>query len=119
MAYHLERSRDLVIRLGDGTAESHARMKKALDELWSYTGEMFVNEAHDAALAAAGLAPEPESLEAEWNTLVAETLCAATLGKPQGGYMHRGGKRGLHTEHLGYVLAEMQFLQRAYPGASW
>lgn len=119
VAYHLERSRDLVILLGDGTAESHARMKKALDELWSYTGEMFVNEAHDAALAAAGLAPEPESLMPEWNTLVAETLCAATLGKPQDGYMHRGGKRGLHTEHLGYVLAEMQFLQRAYPGASW
>ncbi|WP_027998293.1 1,2-phenylacetyl-CoA epoxidase subunit PaaC [Sinorhizobium arboris] len=118
-AYHLERSRDLVIRLGDGTAESHARMQEALDELWPYTGEMFVSEAHDAALAAAGVALEPDSLKAEWDAVIAGALRAATLEKPEDGYMHRGGKRGLHTEHLGYVLAEMQFLQRAYPGASW
>ncbi|AEG55879.1 1,2-phenylacetyl-CoA epoxidase subunit PaaC [Sinorhizobium meliloti] len=119
VAYHLERSRDLVIRLGDGTAESHARMQAALDDLWPYTGEMFVSEAHDLVLAAAGVAPEPESLKAEWEALAAETLRAATLEKPVDRYMHKGGKRGLHTEHLGYVLAEMQFLQRAYPGASW
>ncbi|MFQ6184214.1 1,2-phenylacetyl-CoA epoxidase subunit PaaC [Sinorhizobium meliloti] len=119
VAYHLERSRDLVIRLGDGTAESHARMQEALDDLWPYAGEMFVSEAHDLALAAAGVAPEPESLRADWEALAAETLRAATLEKPEDRYMHGGGKRGLHTEHLGYVLAEMQFLQRAYPGASW
>ncbi|HXV29830.1 MAG TPA: Phenylacetic acid catabolic protein, partial [Sinorhizobium sp.] len=73
----------------------------------------------DAALAADSVAPEPSSLKAEWDRLVAETLGEATLKKPFDGYMHRGGKRGIHTEHLGYVLAEMQFLQRAYPGATW
>lgn len=119
VSYHLERSRDLVIRLGDGTAESRARMQQALDDLWPYTGEMFMNEASDAALAAAGVAPEPSSLKAEWDKLVAETLSGATLKKPTDGYMQGGGRRGIHTEHLGYVLAEMQFLQRAYPGATW
>jgi ring-1,2-phenylacetyl-CoA epoxidase subunit PaaC len=119
VSYHLERSRDLVIRLGDGTAESHARMQEALDDLWPYTGEMFLNEASDAALAAAGVAPEPASLKDAWNALVAETLSEATLKMPADGYMHTGGKRGIHTEHLGYILADMQFLQRAYPGATW
>ncbi|WP_034855629.1 1,2-phenylacetyl-CoA epoxidase subunit PaaC [Sinorhizobium sojae] len=119
VAYHLERSRDLVIRLGDGTAESHARMQAGLDDLWPYTGEMFIEEAPDAALAAASVAPEPSSIKAEWHSLVAETLSEATLKKPADGYMHKGGRRGIHTEHLGYVLAELQFLQRAYPGATW
>lgn len=119
VSYHLERSRDLVIRLGDGTAESHARMQEAIDDLWPYTGEMFMNEAADAALAAAGVAPEPQSLKTEWDELVAETLSEATLKKPTDGYMQGGGKRGIHTEHLGYVLPEMQFLQRAYPHATW
>ncbi|WP_026620810.1 ring-1,2-phenylacetyl-CoA epoxidase subunit PaaC (plasmid) [Ensifer sp. WSM1721] len=119
VSYHLERSRDLVIRLGDGTAESHTRMQETLDDLWPYTGEMFVNEASDAALAAADVAPEPQSLRSEWDALVAETLSEATLKKPADGYMHKGGKRGIHTEHLGYILADLQFLQRAYPGATW
>ncbi|MBP2233606.1 ring-1,2-phenylacetyl-CoA epoxidase subunit PaaC [Sinorhizobium kostiense] len=119
VSYHLERSRDLVIRLGDGTAESHARMQQALDDLWPYTGEMFMTEAADTALSAAGVAPEPQSLKAEWDELVAETLSEATLRKPTDGYMHGGGRRGMHSEHLGFVLAEMQFLQRAYPGATW
>lgn len=119
VSYHLERSRDLVIRLGDGTAESHARMQEALDDLWRYTGEMFMNENSDAALAEAGVAPEPQSLKSEWDALVAETLSSATLKRPADGYMHKGGKRGIHTEHLGYILADLQFLQRAYPGATW
>ncbi|ACP26374.1 phenylacetic acid degradation protein PaaI [Sinorhizobium fredii NGR234] len=119
VSYHLERSRDLVIRLGDGTAESHARMQEALDDLWPYTGEMFVGETSDEALAAAGVAPEPQSLKAEWDALVAEALSVATLKRPADGHMHKGGKRGIHTEQLGYILAELQFLQRAYPGATW
>ena len=118
-AYHLDRSRDLVIRLGDGTEESHQRMQEALNALWSYTGEMFMNEAEDAAIAAAGIAPEPASLQAEWSGLVDEALLEATLEKPAGTFMHKGGKRGVHSEHLGYILADMQFLQRAYPGATW
>lgn len=119
VAYHLERSRDLVIRLGDGTAESQARMQEALDDLWPYTGEMFVSETSEAPLAAAGMVPEPQSLKAEWDALVAEAFAEATLKKPADGHMHKGGKRGIHTEHLGYILAELQFLQRAYPGATW
>lgn len=119
VAYHLDRSRDLVIRLGDGTAESHRRMQEALDDLWAYTGELFIGDASDAALAEAGIAPEPQSLKAGWDELVGETLAEATLKKPADGYMHKGGKRGVHTEHMGFILADLQFLQRAYPGATW
>jgi ring-1,2-phenylacetyl-CoA epoxidase subunit PaaC len=119
VSYHLDRSRDLVIRLGDGTAESHRRMQEALDELWPFTGEMFMSDAFDAELAEAGIIPAPASLKAGWDEIVAETLSEGTLKKPADGYMHKGGRRGVHTEHLGFILAEMQFLQRAYPGATW
>jgi ring-1,2-phenylacetyl-CoA epoxidase subunit PaaC len=118
-AYHLERSTDLVIRLGDGTDESHARMQAALDLLWPYAGEMFLADAADAELAEAGIAPAPESLRAAWDAHVIATLAAATLRRPEGGFVQKGGKRGVHTEHLGFILAELQFLQRAYPGAQW
>ena len=119
VSYHLDRSRDLVIRLGDGTAESHRRMQAALDELWPYTGEMFMGDALDAELVEAGIIPAPASLKAGWDEIVAETLSEGTLKKPADGYMHKGGRRGVHTEHLGFILTEMQFLQRAYPGATW
>lgn len=119
VAYHLDRSRDLVIRLGDGTAESHRRMQDALDDLWPYTGELFMGDASDAAVAAGGVAPEPASLKASWDELVAETLTEATLKTPADGYMQKGGKRGVHTEHLGFILSDLQFLQRAYPGGTW
>ncbi|MCP8938492.1 phenylacetate-CoA oxygenase subunit PaaC [Alsobacter sp. SYSU M60028] len=119
VSYHLERSADLVVRLGDGTAESHRRMQNALDELWSYTGELFVGDDADEALADAGVAPSPASLKPAWDAAVARVLGEATLAIPSSGYVHKGGKRGVHTEHLGYILAEMQFLQRAYPGATW
>ncbi|MBM7048417.1 1,2-phenylacetyl-CoA epoxidase subunit PaaC [Rhizobium lusitanum] len=119
VSYHLDRSRDLVIRLGDGTAESHRRMQDALDDLWPYTGELFVGDASDAAVAVDGVAPEPASLKASWDELVAETLDEATLKTPADGYMQKGGKRGIHTEHLGFILSDLQFLQRAYPGGTW
>jgi ring-1,2-phenylacetyl-CoA epoxidase subunit PaaC len=119
VSYHLERSADLVIRLGDGTSESHDRMRSALDDLWSYTGEMFVADEHDRAVAATGIAPDPESLRPAWDATVSDVLRQATLQVPDSGFAHKGGKRGVHTEHLGYILAEMQFLQRAYPGAEW
>ncbi|WP_431323986.1 1,2-phenylacetyl-CoA epoxidase subunit PaaC [Rhizobium sp. YTU87027] len=119
VAYHLDRSRDLIIRLGDGTAESHQRMQEALDELWAYTGELFIGDQIDAELASAGIAPQPETLKAEWDELVGEALNEATLKKPADGFMHKGGKRGIHTEHMGFILADLQFLQRAYPGATW
>ncbi|PZO65852.1 MAG: phenylacetate-CoA oxygenase subunit PaaI [Paracoccus denitrificans] len=123
VAYHLERSADLVVRLGDGSAESHDRMQKALDRLYPYTGEMFVDDAVDRQMADAGIAPLPSSLRSEWERTVSEVLDAATLTIPgdvwQHGVKGAGGKTGVHSEHLGYILAEMQFLQRAYPGARW
>lgn len=124
VAYHLERSADLVIRLGDGTEESRQRMQAALTRLWSYTGEMFADDAVDQAMAEAGIAPLPSSLKPAWDKTVAAVLDEATLTAPTGAWQHGvtgsgGGKKGIHTEHLGYILAEMQFLQRAYPGATW
>ncbi|SJZ92797.1 1,2-phenylacetyl-CoA epoxidase subunit PaaC [Consotaella salsifontis] len=119
VAYHLERSSDLVIRLGDGTDESHRRMQAALDDLWPYTGEMFLADAVDAAMAEAGIAPDPASLKPHWQAVIGEVMGEATLTVPDSGYSHKGGKRGVHTEHLGYILADLQFLQRAYPGAKW
>jgi ring-1,2-phenylacetyl-CoA epoxidase subunit PaaC len=121
--YHVERSDDWIVRLGEGTDESHARMQRALDDLWPYTGEMFAGDAVDAELAAAGLVPDPAPLQAEWAAQVGAVAAEATLALPAGEWMHgargRGGKQGVHTEHLGHLLAEMQFLQRAYPGVQW
>ncbi|SOC83060.1 ring-1,2-phenylacetyl-CoA epoxidase subunit PaaC [Ensifer adhaerens] len=119
VSYHLDRSRDLIIRLGDGTAESHRRIQDALDEIWPFTGEMFTSDAHDAELVEAGIIPAPQSLKAGWDEIVGEALSEGTLKKPADGYMHKGGRRGVHTEHLGFILSELQFLQRAYPGATW
>ena len=119
VAYHLERSADLVIRLGDGSAESHARMEQALKSLWPYSGEMFVDDATDQAVADAGIAPLPSTLKAAWDDTVGAVLAEATLAHPGQAWQHKGGKQGVHSEHLGFLLAEMQFLQRAYPGATW
>lgn len=123
VSYHAERSADWVVRLGDGTALSHARMQAALDRLWPYTGEMFAADHVDAAMVAAGVGPDPASLRAPWLATVDAVCAEATLVRPQGEWMQggngRGGKQGVHTEHLGHLLAGMQFLQRAYPGAQW
>lgn len=119
VAYHIERSADLVIRLGDGTEESHARMQKALDVLWSYTGEMFIGDATDTRLAEAGVMPAPESLRAAWDATVNHVLTEATLTRPAGTFAHQGGKQGRHSEHMGHLLAPMQWLQRSYPDAQW
>lgn len=118
-AYHLERSSDLVIRLGDGTEESHARMQAALDDQWTYAGEFFAADAIDEAMAAAGAAAHPTAIEPLWRSRVNATLAMATLTAPANTFVHKGGKQGRHTEHLGHLLAQMQFLQRAYPDAVW
>jgi ring-1,2-phenylacetyl-CoA epoxidase subunit PaaC len=118
-AYHLDRSMDLVIRLGDGSEESNQRMQDALDDLWAYTGELFVADALDEQLAAAQVAANPSLLRPRWEQVVHDALAEAKLTAPSGSYFHKGGKRGVHTEYLGHLLAEMQFLQRAYPGATW
>ncbi|MFK7892197.1 MAG: 1,2-phenylacetyl-CoA epoxidase subunit PaaC [Granulosicoccus sp.] len=119
VAYHLERSTDLIIRLGDGSAESHRRMQTSLDELWSYTGEMLEFDDLDPSLMASGVVPEAKAIAQAWHTHVSRALTVATLTIPESDFVRRGGKQGIHSEHLGFVLAEMQFLQRAYPGAVW
>ena len=120
VTYHAERSSDLVIRLGDGSTESHDRMRAALDRLWPYTGEMFTGDEVDDEMARAGIAPMPADLRPEFDTAIGAILSAATLTPPDHGLIHTGGRSGArHSEHLGHLLAEMQFLQRAYPGASW
>lgn len=119
VAYHVERSADLVIRLGDGTMESHARMQAALNALWPYVGEMFAGDATDARLAEAGLMPAADSLRAPWEATVTAVLAEATLQQPVGTFAHKGGKQGRHGEHLGHLLSSMQWLQRAYPDARW
>ena len=119
ITYHLRFSSDWVIRLGDGTEESHQKMQAAIDQLWVYTGELFLPSEIDNAAAAAGIAPDLADLQSAWKQKVEEVLTEATLTIPAETYMQRGGKTGVHTEHLGYLLAEMQYLQRAYPGNQW
>jgi ring-1,2-phenylacetyl-CoA epoxidase subunit PaaC len=118
-AYHAERSGDWVIRLGDGTDLSHGRMQAAIDDLWRYTGEMFTPYATEVALAGAGVAADARQLEPAWRQRVGAILAEATIAIPQDAFMQQGGKSGVHTEHLGHLLAEMQVLQRSYPGARW
>lgn len=113
--YHLERSRDWVIRLGDGTAESRRRMQAAINELWNFTGELFESDDIDAAVGAVDAA----EMVPLWREQLQRILTEATLTLPQEDWMRSGGRRGIHSEHLGYLLAEMQFLQRAYPDARW
>jgi ring-1,2-phenylacetyl-CoA epoxidase subunit PaaC len=123
LRYHVERSADWVIRLGDGTDESHGRMQTAIDDLWMYTGEMFVSDAIERELMGAGIAVDATALEAPWRLRIGEILVEATLDAPRGTWMQGirspGGKSGRHTEHLGHLLAEMQSVHRAHPGARW
>jgi ring-1,2-phenylacetyl-CoA epoxidase subunit PaaC len=120
VTYHLRRSGDLVVRLGDGTDISRTKMQAAVDELWTYTGELFIYDEVDQAMLAQGVAPDPAQLRAAFLQHVTEVFEEATLAMPSpDSYMQRGGKQGRHGERLGYILAEMQFLQRAYPGVQW
>ncbi|MCG6902586.1 MAG: phenylacetate-CoA oxygenase subunit PaaC [Rhodobacter sp.] len=118
--YHLERSTDTVVGLGDGSPESHRRMQAALNLLWPYVGELFVPDDIDAAAVAAGIGPDPAGIGAQYRNLADEVMARATLAIPSDPFAHKGGKSGFrHTEHLGHMLTEMQWLQRAYPGATW
>lgn len=119
VAYHLRHSSEWLIRFGDGTDESHQRAQAALDDLWRYTGELFVPDEAEALLAQAGIAPQLPDIQATWSATVDRVLSEATLKRPADGWMARGGKSGLHTEHLSLMLAEMQTLQRTYPGVAW
>jgi ring-1,2-phenylacetyl-CoA epoxidase subunit PaaC len=118
--YHLRRSGDLIVRLGDGTEESRDRVQAAADDLWMYTGEMFTSDEVDTVMAAQGIASEPPELRQAWLAHVGQVFNEATLTLPApDAWMQSGGKQGRHGESLGYLLAEMQFLQRAYPAAQW
>ncbi|MCB5175884.1 1,2-phenylacetyl-CoA epoxidase subunit PaaC [Microvirga lenta] len=119
VTYHLERSREWVVRLGDGTEESHERMQAALDDLWMFTGELFEADEVDQEMVRRGVGPDLGALREPWLGLMRATAEEATLTLPQPGWAQRGGKRGIHSEHLGYILADLQFLQRAYPNATW
>jgi ring-1,2-phenylacetyl-CoA epoxidase subunit PaaC len=117
--YHFRYSASWVVRLGDGTEESHRRMQEALNDLWRFTQEFFAADEVDEEMARAGHAPVLADLAPRWSARIDEVLREATLTKPADVRYSWHGKRGDHTEHLGYLLAEMQFLHRAYPGASW
>ncbi|WP_170785988.1 1,2-phenylacetyl-CoA epoxidase subunit PaaC [Ruegeria lacuscaerulensis] len=118
--YHLERSSQTVIALGDGTEDSNARMAEALTFLWPYSGEMFVDDATDQAMADAGVALLPSELRGPWLETVKAVAAEACLTLPDSDYAQKGGRTGFrHTEHLGHMLAVMQTLQRSYPGATW
>lgn len=119
VSYHYERSSDVIVRLGDGTDESHSRMQSALDLLWPYTGEMFVKDEVDDLMEKSGIGPNLHSLRSKWNDNVSLVLQHATLSMPNAEHFQQGGKQGRHSEHLGHILSDMQFLQRAYPNASW
>lgn len=117
--YHLRHTSEWVLRLGDGTEESHGRAQQALDELWSFTPEMFESDSVTEAMEAEGIAPATTKLQSEWLGNVEAILRQAGLVIPENTWPHSGGRQGMHTEHMGFLLAEMQFMQRAYPGQKW
>ncbi len=119
LSYHLRHTGEWLVRLGDGTDESHERAQKAVDNLWPYTGELFASVSGDAAIKDSGIGPDPSELKTAWDKTVDGILERATLTRPADGWMQAGGREGRHSEHLGYMLADMQFMQRAYPGAKW
>jgi ring-1,2-phenylacetyl-CoA epoxidase subunit PaaC len=115
--YHVRHSAGWMLKLGDGTTESHDRTQTAIDDLWRFTGELFGNT--DETLVEQGIAVDCVSLREPWKREVARVLQAATLTMPDDGFMQRGGREGRHTEHLGHLLAEMQIVARSFPGAEW
>jgi ring-1,2-phenylacetyl-CoA epoxidase subunit PaaC len=133
VTYHLRWSSEWVIRLGDGTPESHDRLENALDELWMFTGELFTPTGYELEAVKAGFGVDVSALKAEWEQRINDVFAEATLDSSpraggggregasgrEGAWMQVGGKEGVHTEQLGFILAELQYMQRAYPGAEW
>ncbi len=117
--YHLRRSRDWMLRLGDGTQESQSRLQSAVDDLWGYTPELFELDSVEQGLVASGVAVDSTKLRADWERAVRATLADATIAVSDEDWSIRGGRQGMHTEHLGHLLSELQFMQRAYPGLEW
>jgi ring-1,2-phenylacetyl-CoA epoxidase subunit PaaC len=118
-AYHLRHSSEWMLRLGDGTPESHARMQGAIDDLWAFTGEMFETDNSERALIESGIAIDPAVLYPRWLKTVSGIVSEATLALPGAGWMQKGGRSGRHSEHLGHLLSELQAMQRTFPAAIW
>jgi ring-1,2-phenylacetyl-CoA epoxidase subunit PaaC len=118
-SYHLRHWADWVVRLGDGTEESHQRMQAALDQLWPYTAEMFDNDETDRAAQADGCGVDPATLQPGWQNTVSQVISEATLTRPADTSFVSSGKSGRHSEHMGHLLGELQYLQRTFPGAQW
>ncbi len=118
-AYHVRHSSEWMIRLGDGTAESKQRTQTALDELWMYSGELFEMDETETTLQKANIAPDSKAIYEKWTANVSKILEMATLQLPETGWMQTGGRTGKHSELLGYVLAELQYVQRSYPNCEW
>jgi ring-1,2-phenylacetyl-CoA epoxidase subunit PaaC len=118
-AYHLRHASEWIVRLGAGTAESRRRTQAALEELWPFTGEIFETDGSERSLIEAQVAVDPENLRETWTATISAVLAQADLGLPAATWMQKGGRNGRHSEHLGYVLTELQFLQRTHPGTVW
>jgi ring-1,2-phenylacetyl-CoA epoxidase subunit PaaC len=118
-AYHLRHSSEWMVRLGDGTAESHARAQTAIDDLWAFTGEMFEVDSGERALIEAGIAVDPAALRPQWLKTISDIVAEATLTLPKSDWMQQGGRSGRHSEHLGHLLSELQSMQRTFPGVTW
>lgn len=119
VAYHVRRSSEWMVRLGDGTKESHERIQTAVDNLWKFTGELFESDEVEQELVAAGVAADPAKIKGQWNVKVDEVFAEAVIKRPEDGFMISGGRNGHHSEYMGYMLADFQFLNRAYPNANW
>lgn len=117
--YHIRHSSEWVVRFGDGTDESHTRVQNALNDLWRFTGEMFIPDETDAAMLSAGIAPDLAALAPAWRSIVDDVFDRAALSIPDNTFMMRGGRSGRHTEYLGHMLSEMQIVARSHPGAEW
>jgi ring-1,2-phenylacetyl-CoA epoxidase subunit PaaC len=118
VSYHLRWSGEWAVRLGDGTQESHQRMQQSFNDLWTFTGELFAADALDL-WAERHLGIDLEAIQHAWQKTIADIMQKATLTQPVGTFMQKGGKQGIHSENMGYILAEMQYLQRAHPQAQW
>jgi ring-1,2-phenylacetyl-CoA epoxidase subunit PaaC len=118
-AYHLRHSSEWMVRLGDGTDESHRRAQTAIDDLWAFTGEMFAVDDSERGLIEAGIAVDPATLRPQWLETVSRVFAEATLVQPSNDWMQQGGRSGRHSEHLGHLLSELQSMPRTFPGATW
>jgi ring-1,2-phenylacetyl-CoA epoxidase subunit PaaC len=119
VTYHLRHCTEWILRLGDGTAESKQRIQTAVDDLWILTGDLFATKDTDALLIKEGIAPDQNNLKPKWDKMIRDVFTKASISIPSNTYMVEGSREGKHSEYLGYILAELQFMQRAYPGAKW